>query len=188
MRSVVPPLLVLAVIGGALVAASPAPLEPARTGTDAHAARASAGAWRGDTLTLRLEARTARWLPAGVGAPGAPGAPGALVPTFAEVGRAAELPGPLVRVPAGTVVVVRLHNALADTLHVHGLHDRSASTQVGDPPDGVHLAPGATRTLPMRLDAPGSYGYWGTTAPPHARTGAREEAPLTGVIVVDPPR
>jgi FtsP/CotA-like multicopper oxidase with cupredoxin domain len=184
MRSVVLPLLVLAVIGGALVAASPAPLDPehARASATSHA---SAGTRRGDTLTLRLEARTALWHPAG------DDAPGAIVPAFAEVGHAAQILGPLVRVPAGTVVVVQLRNALPDTLAVHGLHDRPASPGPGDPLDGVRLAPGATRTLPMRLDAPGSYYYWGTTATPHTTphtTPARERAPLTGVIVVDPPR
>jgi FtsP/CotA-like multicopper oxidase with cupredoxin domain len=181
MRSVVPPLLVLAVVGGALVAADPAPLAPEH----AHATtrRAATGTRHGDTVTVQLEARPADWHPAG------DDAPGAVVPAFAEVGHAAEIPGPMVRVPAGTLVVVRLRNALPDTLAVHGLHDRPTRGAARVPRGGVRLAPGATRTLAMRLEAPGSYWYWGTTTAPRARGigSAREATPLTGVLVVDPP-
>ena len=53
--------------------------------------RRPAGVLRDKQLTLDIEARLAEWHPDG------DAAPGAMVSSFAEPGRVAEIPGPLVR-------------------------------------------------------------------------------------------
>jgi manganese oxidase len=136
--------------------------------------RVAAGVLRGGVLTLNLDARLGTWHPDG------DAAPGAVVPAFAEAGRAPQIPGPLIRVPAGTEVAVTLRNRLAgDTLVVHGLHARPG---IGE---AVALAPGASRTLRFRLDAPGTYYYYGTSMGRTVDFRTLEDAQLTGAIVVD---
>ncbi len=143
--------------------------------------RAPAGVLRAGVLTLRLEARLGDWHPQ------ADDGPGAEIPAFAEQGRAPQIPGPLIRVPAGTVVDVTVRNALArDTLVVHGLHDRTGGPVPAQAQAGVRLAPGETRALRFRLDAPGTYDYWGTTTGRAIIWRTGEDAQLTGAIVVDP--
>src|SRR6476469_3963687 len=68
--------------------------------------RRPAGRLRAGVLTLRLDARLGEWHPDG------DDAPGAVVPAFAEEGGAPSIPGPLVRVPAGTVLAVSIRNSL----------------------------------------------------------------------------
>ena len=140
--------------------------------------RTPAGILKRGTLTLHLEARVARWHP------DAENGPGVDVPAFAERGRPARIPGPLIRVPAGTVVDVSLRNDVPNTvLAVRGLTSHAA----GSAPDtSMLMVPfGETRQRHLRLDAPGTYYYWGTTT--GRRFGARihEDAQLTGAIVVD---
>ncbi|MES2522801.1 MAG: multicopper oxidase domain-containing protein [Gemmatimonadota bacterium] len=139
--------------------------------------RRPAGTLRGTHLTLRLDARVATWHPDGESAPGAS------VPAFAEEGRPAEIPGPLVRVPAGTEAQVSVRNALHDTLLVYGLHDRTnAAAEPGTP---LVLAPGERRSVRFRLEAPGTYYYWGTTTRRAINFRTLEDAQLTGALVVD---
>src|SRR6476469_2036996 len=68
--------------------------------------RRPAGRLHDGVLTLRLDARLGEWHPDG------DDAPGAVVPAFAEDGGAPSIPGPLVRVPAGTVLAVSIRNSL----------------------------------------------------------------------------
>src|SRR5262245_14805085 len=148
--------------------------------------RVAAGALRGRVLTVHLEARLAMWHPDG------DDAPGALLPAFAEEGRAPQIPGPLIGVAAGTDSVASVRNALPrDTLVVRGLDDRAAAP-VAPAQAGVRLAPGELRTLHFRLETPGTYYYWGTTTSRDINFRTGEDAQLTGAIVVDsssrPPR
>ena len=136
--------------------------------------RQPAGQMRDGALVLRLEARVAMWHPDGDNAPGAP------TPAFAEVGGAARIPGPLIRVRAGTTVDVRVTNALADTLVVHGLHARP-----GEAHQPLTLAPGDARDVRFHLGAPGTYHYWGTTTRRLIDFRTLADAQLTGAIVVD---
>ena len=161
----------------ALVAA-PASAQPARPRVVPNDNRTPAGAGRGDTLVLALVARVGDWHPDGEGSAGAS------IPAFAEEGGAPRIPGPLVRVRAGTVVAATVRNALADTLRAYGLVDRTATAAADTAP--LVLAPGARRTVRLRLDAPGTYLYWASTTgrPITFRTGV--DAQLTGAIVVDP--
>jgi len=140
--------------------------------------RQPAGLVRNGVLSLHLEARFGSWHPDGDDAAGAD------VPAFAEVGRPLQIPGPLIRVVAGTRVSATVRNALPnDTLLVHGLYARDTATKEGAP---LQLLPGEEREVEFRLSAPGTYYYWATTMrrPLHYR--AHEDSQLSGAIVVDP--
>ncbi|HEX6942459.1 MAG TPA: multicopper oxidase domain-containing protein [Gemmatimonadaceae bacterium] len=140
--------------------------------------RTASGVMRDGRLELRLDARVAMWHPDADDGPGAP------MPAFAADDAPPSIPGPLVRVRAGTTVHLMLRNSLRDTLRVQGLHNRTSS-----PPDDVPLvlAPGAAQELTMRLDEPGTYFYWGTTTRRAINFRTLEDAQLTGAIVVDGP-
>jgi len=141
--------------------------------------RRPAGQLHDGRLALRLVARVATWYPDGDDAPGAP------MQAFAEEGRAPSIPGPMIRVKAGTDVAITLRNAIpGTTLVVHGLASRPLTTSAAD--EGITLAFGETRTATFRLDAPGTYYYWGTTMGRTVAERTKEDAQLTGAIIVDP--
>lgn len=95
-----------------------------------------AGSLAGGGLTLRLVARDGVWHPEaedGVGIP---------VRAFAEEGRALESPGPLIRVPEGTELRIRVRNAISGaTLVVHGL-----TTHPDAAADSLVIASGGDQT------------------------------------------
>jgi FtsP/CotA-like multicopper oxidase with cupredoxin domain len=138
--------------------------------------RTPSGVMRDGRLELRLDARLAMWHP------NADDGPGALTPAFAADDAPPSIPGPLVRVRAGTTVRVMLRNSLRDTLRVQGLHDRTPTPPADVP---LVLAPGAAQELTMRMDEPGTYLYWGTTTRRPLNFRTLEDAQLTGIIVVD---
>ena len=138
--------------------------------------RTASGVMRDGRLELRLDVRQAMWHPHG------DDGPGALIPAFAADDAAPSVPGPLVRVRAGTTVRMTLRNSLTDTLRVQGLHDRTTAV-ANDVP--IVLAPGATSDVTMRLDAPGTYHYWGTTTRRALAFRTLEDGQLSGAIVVD---
>ncbi|MGH7476442.1 MAG: multicopper oxidase domain-containing protein [Longimicrobiales bacterium] len=135
-------------------------------------------------FTLRLEARQANWYPED--------SAGAAIPVFAfaETGEAASIPGPMIRVPAGTELRVAVRNTLPKTLTLRGLRDRAESAA-----DSIVIQPGATHELRFRAATPGTYYYWGRTepnppnSPPTAvpRLGIRHDATLAGAFIVDAP-
>ena len=162
-----------------LVASAPAPPARSPERIEANDNLRPAGTLRGGVLRLQLEARPGMWHPNGEDAPGAE------VLAFAERGGAPRVPGPLVRVPAGTEVVASVTNAVPGrTLTVFGLIPRPASG--GGFGDSLRLAPGETREARFRLDAPGTYYYWATTGRPFFQR-TRDDAQLSGAIVVDAP-
>ena len=171
-------LLVLAAkfIALAALAAQTRPVERVRP----NDMRARAGVFSAGVLAVRMEARLAEWHPQGEDAAGA------TVPAFAEIGRPAQIPGPLIRVAGGTDVIVVIRNAIPNTtLTVHGLHSRPAYGAAFN--DSIQLAYGQVRQLRFRLDRPGTYYYWGTTTGQSFNARTKEDAQLTGVIVVDEP-
>ena len=140
--------------------------------------RARAGILSGTTLAVRMEARLAEWHPDG------DDRPGAVIPVFAEIGRQASIPGPLIRVPAGATVIVVVRNAVPNTvLTIHGLHSRPVIGAAFN--DSIQLTYGQIQTLRFKLDRPGTYYYWGTTTGSAVTDRFREDAQLTGAIVVD---
>ena len=170
-----------------LLAASPASAQHPHAGTtpgSSHAIRVvnndntiAAGTLTDGVLTIRLTARDGEWHP--------DAGPGERMHAFAEGDGAPHIPGPLVRVPAATDVRARVRNALADTLWLYGLHDRVA----GVAPDrrALRLAPGEEREVRFRLDAPGTYHYWGATSDSTIATRYGPDTQLIGAIVVDEP-
>lgn len=139
--------------------------------------RVAAGRLGDGVLTLRLEAREARWYPDG------DEGPSLVMPLFAEVGRQPQNPGPLIRVAAGTTIRVSVTNTLRDsTLVVYGLGTRPSSLT-----DTMQIAPGATRERSFLAGEPGTYFYWGSTTrqPIADRNGT--DSQLHGAFIVDPP-
>jgi manganese oxidase len=140
--------------------------------------RVPAGRLRGDTLELRLEVRRATWRPE------ADSGPSIEVAAFAEEGHAPKIPAPLIRVPAGTIIVASVRNALPDSsLEVHGLLAHPSARD-----DSLMLRPGESRTVTFAAGEPGTYAYWAALASHSHRLGVDpEREQLAGAFVVDPP-
>lgn len=140
--------------------------------------RSPAGRMLGDTLVLNLfVARVAWYIHTEQD-------PALTVLAFGEEGRAASIPGPLLRVRAGTYIRVTLRNPLADSLIVHGF---------GPPGDGLAdsliLPAGETRTVGFASGAEGTYFYWGALTSWRDRTiigRLKEDTQLAGAFIVDP--
>ncbi len=136
--------------------------------------RVPAGRRTADTLVLRLSVRRAVWHLDRDSDPGIP------MLAFAEEGGPPLIPGPLVRVPAGTLIHASVHNTLErDTLVVHGL-------DVPGSREPLVVAPGTVASRRFTASRVGTYYYWGTTtrAPLIARYG--EDSNLSAAFVVDP--
>jgi FtsP/CotA-like multicopper oxidase with cupredoxin domain len=138
--------------------------------------RSPAGRLRGDTLQLRLVVALAAWRPE------ADSGPEIEVAALAEEGKSPQVPGPLIRVPAGTVISASVRNALADsTLRIYGLATRPADVH-----DSLVIPPGESRSVTFPAGTPGSYLYWASLGnSKHEREAEREQ--LAGAFVVDPP-
>ncbi len=136
--------------------------------------RLASGTLANQTLHLSLDARAGNWSPDGPGRPSVP------VEAFGETGKPLQIPGPLVRVAAGTLVAARIRNSLSTTLVVNGMTDRPASH---DRP--LRIPSGQERSVTFRLDAPGTYYYWGSTTRVPFTTRLGTDSQLVGAIVVD---
>ena len=142
-----------------------------------HGNTTAAGTLRNGELTLRIEAKVGQWHPNGEDKPGAP------IQAFGEIGKSLQIPGPMIRVPAGTRVTMSIRNSLSDSaLIVHGLHDRPF-TEV----DSIEIRPGETREVRFRLDAPGTYYYWATSMHRPLNFRTKLDSQLSGAIIVDGP-
>jgi FtsP/CotA-like multicopper oxidase with cupredoxin domain len=172
------PLLLLAPVLALLAGWSPLDRAPREDRVRINDNRSAAGVLRGGDLTLRLEARVGEWRPDG------DDRKGALIQAFAEPGKRPSIPGPMIRVRAGTRVTVTIRNSLPDsTLIVHGLHDRPLTGAA----DSIEIRPGETREVRFRLDAPGSYYYWATSTHRPFSHRTRDDSQLGGAIIVDGP-
>ncbi len=139
--------------------------------------RVPAGTTTGTQLHVSLDARVAIWHPDGDHTQGIP------IQAFAEVGKAPQIPGPLIRVPAGTEIVASVHNSIRGTiLMVHGMFDRPSSR------DSAFDVPfGKTHIVRFRAAAPGTFFYWGTTAKKRIANRFGGDSQLSGAFIVDPP-
>jgi FtsP/CotA-like multicopper oxidase with cupredoxin domain len=104
------------------------------------------------------------------------------VAAFAEAGKPPQVPGPLVRVPAGTRVRITVRNGLAEPLRLFGL-----GAQRGPAADSIVVAPGAEVEVRFDATTPGVYYYAGKTGegPLLGRLG--KDSQLNGAIVIDAP-
>lgn len=150
-----------------------APEPAALTDAVANDHRAIAGAVRDGEYVLELEMRRTIWRP------NASDGLSVDVPAFAEVGAPAMLPGPLVRVPAGTRMRITVRNALAQPATVHGLHDHRG------PRDSVVLAPGETRTVRFDATVAGTFAYFARTNAAPTLFSRRDDSQLVGAFIVD---
>ncbi|HEV8356481.1 MAG TPA: multicopper oxidase domain-containing protein [Gemmatimonadales bacterium] len=137
--------------------------------------RRPAGRLAGGTLSVALEIRRGDWRPLG------PDHPGVTVMAFAEAGRGLEVPGPLLRVPLGTAMRVRITNRLDTTMVLHGLAARHVSAM-----DSLILAPGETGEARFPADAEGTYYYWAGKAGTAFADRLGEDSQLNGALIVDP--
>jgi manganese oxidase len=180
MKGVVPMTASLIAMLTALLAALPAsdcshlPV-PSGPTAQVNDNRTPAGTLRGGTLTLDLVARPASWYPDG------PDGCGLNVFALEEDDSVPSIPGPLIRVHAGTRVRVVLRNSLEHTIQVHGLQDRPAERL-----DSTPVAPGETHVFEFLATTPGNYFYWARKlgSPP---LGSGDDGQLAGALVVDPP-
>lgn len=157
-----------------------APQTPDRTGTDEALTaiqindnRRPAGVLRDGVLRIDLEVGTGVWRPEGEAGVGL------VVHAFGERGGGLQIPGPLIRVPAGTWIEATVRNSLVTPVVVHGLATRPGSDQV------THLAPNAVGAFAFAAGAPGTYYFWArlATTPPHQRPAM--ESQLSGAFIVD---
>ncbi|HJQ67096.1 MAG TPA: multicopper oxidase domain-containing protein [Gemmatimonadales bacterium] len=134
--------------------------------------RTPAGTWRGDTLHLALVVQMAVWHPE------ADAGPAITVAAFGEEGGAPQIPAPLIRVPAGTVIDATIRNALTDsTLIIRGLYTHPATAI-----DSIVVSPGATGHVVFAAGAPGTYLY---DADAGVQDTLVEREQLGGALVVD---
>jgi FtsP/CotA-like multicopper oxidase with cupredoxin domain len=185
----------------ALGSGSAAECEGVPTTTAARAVandnRVAAGTVSSGVVTVRLVAREAAWHPDG------PRGCGLRVNAFAEEGKAARIPGPLIRVKVGTEVRVIIRNALDDGVRIRGLLERrpewlalpSGQAQVAMDTTAVEIGKGATREIRFRANVPGNFYYWGIrSATDTVRATGRlrtdlattEDGQLVGALIVDP--
>ncbi len=134
--------------------------------------RHSAGRLHHDTLSVRLVVRMATWAPDG------DGGAAIAVAAFGEEGMALQIPGPLLRVHAGTVIDATVRNELPDsTITVRGLFTRPAVQ-----PDSLVVAPGRSARVRFPAGAPGTYLYFAELGIPDTLV---EREQLVGALVID---
>jgi FtsP/CotA-like multicopper oxidase with cupredoxin domain len=137
----------------------------------------SAGQLRDGVFTVQLEIREGDWYPEGETVPSV------VVQAFAEEGRALQIPGPLIRVPAGTEVRATVRNTLdKGSAKLYGLHGRP-----GEGKQPLEIPAGDIREVRFRLAAPGVYHYWATTTNRSMLTRGGVDSQLSGALIVDPP-
>jgi FtsP/CotA-like multicopper oxidase with cupredoxin domain len=162
--------------GTASAQAVPAP-SPGASLIASNDNRRAAGERSGNVLRLRLVVETGRWQPEG------PDGRTLLVQAFREEDRELTSPGPLVRVPAGTEIVVSIRNNLRERVSVFGLVTRPAM----GPSMSLDVLPDETRETRFLAGAPGTYHYWATsTGRPLVQRGD-VDSQLNGAFIVDPP-
>jgi FtsP/CotA-like multicopper oxidase with cupredoxin domain len=165
---------------GLVLVPSPHRPPPPRLADNAIAAndnRKPAGSLAGNVLTVHIEAKPGTFYPEGTSGVGVPAF------GFAELGKQAQSPGPLIRVKVGTTVKAMVHNSLAKPLTIYGLAKARGFK------DSIVIAPGKSANTEFVATTPGTYWYAGQTVPGPMQAGVRinEDGQLNGVIVVDPP-
>ncbi|MEJ7759263.1 MAG: multicopper oxidase domain-containing protein [Gemmatimonadaceae bacterium] len=138
--------------------------------------RTSAGTLRNGVLDVSLEIRNGTWFPE------ADDGASVSIQAFAEYGRPASTPGPLIRVPEGTEIRVTLRNTLTDSaVRIYGLHTRPSSDDAG-----MLVPAGGVKTVRFIAGAAGTYYYWGTSAEKKLDSRIDVESQLSGALVIDP--
>ena len=138
--------------------------------------RVPAGSLENGVLRITLETRRAIWYPNGDSLPGIE------VEAFAEPGKAPQVPGPLIRVPAGTEVRVTIRNTFErDTLQ---FFVPTVLWGGAAPLDSVTVLPGAAGELVFTPTVQGNSSYRATLGRASDRI-LRVSGLLAGALVVD---
>ena len=103
------------------------------------------------------------------------------VAAWAEEGKPMSVPGPLIRVPAGTDVKATLKNSLDKPLFVFGFGKTRGMS------DSVVIPAGASRDVQFKATAPGTYYYVAHRGMTPLGIRAESDMELVGAIVVDAP-
>ena len=159
-----------AVLAGMLfITGNPSPVAPPIAGPNDN--RTPAGVVSDSGLTLTLEARRVMWHPDG------DSLRGRSTEAFAEAGKAPSVPGPLVRVRAGTTVRFRVHNVdIPDTLRLMLTPSLRADT--------LRIPPGGQGELRVSMLNPGNYYYRAVTNDVQSQAFLMKGL-LAGAVVVD---
>ena len=137
--------------------------------------RRPAGRLDHDTLRVTLVVRMASWSPDGANGPSI------AVAAFGEQGHRPQIPGPLLRVPAGTVIDATVRNELQDsTVTIRGL-----ATHPAPAPDSLVIAPRESARVRFPAGAPGTYLY---NAVVGRKDSLVEREQLAGALVIDSAR
>jgi manganese oxidase len=144
--------------------------------------RKSAGELINGVLYLKLETRTGSWYPESHD-----GEP-LQVYAFAEAGKPLQIPGPLIRVPEGTIINAEIHNTISGSpLVLRGFYSRP-----GNAGDSVRIASGEIYKVQFKTGKAGTYFYWASADTlKEIYSGLRlpyfHDSQLFGAFIVDPP-
>jgi FtsP/CotA-like multicopper oxidase with cupredoxin domain len=166
---VIPLLALAAILNG---------MPPSRSSTSepvvANDNRTPAGTLADGVLSLELRAAIGSWRP------GSATGPALTVQAFGDGSSPLTAPAPLIRVPQGTRIEVRVTNELPDAMRVFGLCDRAAACAP------IEVPAGASRLLRFGSGPPGTYHYWATTTGMPQQFRAADDTQLSGAFIVDP--
>ena len=137
--------------------------------------RNPAGTRSGGVFRAAFEVNRVEWRPLGDNQ-------SETVPAFIEAGKPAALPGPLLRMPVGTLARVAVTNRLDYAIVVHGLSARRTVTQ-----DSLLVPAGATREARFQADVEGTYFYWAAKPGMPFEDRVFNDSQLNGALIVDPP-
>ena len=141
-----------------------------------HDNREPAGTLTNKVLKVRMEVVRATWRPEGAEGPVRD------VYAFAVENGQPSVPGPLVRVPAGTEIHMFVRNRLPVPLKLHGIGPRPMAKD-----QSVTMVPGKGLEFRFKAGAPGTYYYWGQTADSVFAQRSGIDGQLTGALIVDEP-
>ncbi len=163
---------------------------------DANDQRTAAGRMVDGELRVELDVVDVTWSPRGPQGPAVPAI------GFAERGHAPQVPGPLLRMRAGTPVFVSVRNTLARAVRVRGLSDRvPGDTAERDVPGfarqpALRLAPGEEREVRFTPTRAVTSFYFARVMPTNPDTfpegrltspgSGSVEGGLVGAFIVDP--
>lgn len=141
--------------------------------------RQGTGTLANGVLTIRIEARAGEWHPDG------DNNPGIHVNAFGVEGAPLQIPGPLIRVRAGTEIHATVRNRLEAPLVVHGFYARPARSDADA--QTMTIEAGGTREVVFRSSAPGTYYYWAAGDAAQGITPRPGDVTqLSGAFIVDP--
>ncbi len=142
----------------------------------ANSNQTPAGVLSNGVLTINLDVREGQWFPED------DRGPSVKIFALAEQGKAAQVPGPMIRVREGTTIHLTIRNPFSVPVVVHGMHPRP-----GKEGDILEVPPAKTCDVTFQAGEPGAYYYWATAG--GDLLGDRpykEDSQLNGAFIVDP--